>query len=154
MDTASTSKPQDSAVPGADWPATITAEFATNEYNPRVGTRLLSTSDRVRVWEIRLNPGERIGFHRHVLDNPEFLQSANSLLPPGRNGREHRLNICYRAKAALVAYTGFHRRPISSHSRPKILPRLGAARIKACRSRLSAAGNAPHTRMGISHIQF
>jgi hypothetical protein len=68
MDTASTSKPQDSAVSGADWPATITAEFATNEYNPRVGTRLLSTSERVRVWEIRLNPGERIGFHRHVLD--------------------------------------------------------------------------------------
>src|SRR5260370_18877383 len=29
---------------------------------------LLSETDRVRVWEIRLAPGERIGFHRHVLD--------------------------------------------------------------------------------------
>jgi hypothetical protein len=33
-----------------------------------VGTRLLSENARVRVWEIRLAPGERIGFHRHVLD--------------------------------------------------------------------------------------
>jgi beta-alanine degradation protein BauB len=28
----------------------------------------LSETERVRVWEIRLAPGERIGFHRHVLD--------------------------------------------------------------------------------------
>jgi hypothetical protein len=46
----------------------IQADFITNENNPRVGTRLLSTNDRVRVWEIRLKPGERIGFHRHVRD--------------------------------------------------------------------------------------
>jgi quercetin dioxygenase-like cupin family protein len=29
---------------------------------------MLSESERVRVWEIRLAPGERIGFHGHVLD--------------------------------------------------------------------------------------
>ena len=29
---------------------------------------LISESNRVRVWEIRLQPGERFGFHRHVLD--------------------------------------------------------------------------------------
>jgi hypothetical protein len=32
---------------------------------------VLSTSfenDRVRIWEIRLEPGERYGAHRHVLD--------------------------------------------------------------------------------------
>jgi hypothetical protein len=28
----------------------------------------LRPSDRVRVWEIKLKPGERFGFHRHVLD--------------------------------------------------------------------------------------
>ena len=28
----------------------------------------MSETDRVRVWSIRLRPGERIGFHRHVLD--------------------------------------------------------------------------------------
>src|SRR6516165_6884944 len=47
------------------WPSD---EFVANQLNGRVGTRLLSETDRVRVWEIRLAPGERIGFHRHVLD--------------------------------------------------------------------------------------
>jgi len=51
-----------------EWPAEIQAEFATQAFNPRVGTKLLSINERVRVWEIRLQPGERIGFHRHVLD--------------------------------------------------------------------------------------
>ena len=50
------------------WPSTIREEFEANQLNGRVGTRLLSETDRVRVWEIRLAPGERIGFHRHVLD--------------------------------------------------------------------------------------
>ena len=49
----------------SDWPS---EEFEANQLNGRVGTRLLSETDRVRVWEIRLAPGERIGFHRHVLD--------------------------------------------------------------------------------------
>jgi beta-alanine degradation protein BauB len=50
------------------WPSSIREEFKANQLNGRVGTRLLSETDRVRVWEIRLAPGERIGFHRHVLD--------------------------------------------------------------------------------------
>jgi quercetin dioxygenase-like cupin family protein len=50
------------------WPDFIRKEFDANRFNGRVGTRLLSETDRVRVWEIRLAPGERIGFHRHVLD--------------------------------------------------------------------------------------
>lgn len=58
-------------LPGTDaarWPEAIRAELEAGAFNPRVGTRLLSETDRVRVWEIRLAPGERIGFHRHVLD--------------------------------------------------------------------------------------
>jgi len=51
-----------------DWPENIRNEFEANQFNGGVGTRLLSETDRVRVWEIRLAPGERIGFHRHVLD--------------------------------------------------------------------------------------
>lgn len=43
-------------------------ELARNAFNPCVGTLLLSESDRARVWFIRLEAGERIGFHRHVLD--------------------------------------------------------------------------------------
>jgi hypothetical protein len=50
------------------WPSFIREEFEANQNNGLVGTRLLSETDRVRVWEIRLAPGERIGFHRHVLD--------------------------------------------------------------------------------------
>src|SRR2546421_11201788 len=52
------------------WPPEIAAEFERekNNPNPCVGNALGSESDRVRVWTIRLKPGERIGFHRHVLD--------------------------------------------------------------------------------------
>jgi len=54
----------------AAWPPEITAEFERERRNPNgcVGQVLVSESDRVRVWTIRLKPGERIGFHRHVLD--------------------------------------------------------------------------------------
>src|SRR5271170_3634686 len=64
------------------WPSTIREEFEANRFNGRVGTRLLSETDRVRVWEIRLAPGERIGFHRHVLD---YFWTAVS----GGRGRQH-----------------------------------------------------------------
>jgi beta-alanine degradation protein BauB len=52
------------------WPATIAAEFERERQNNNgcVGTTLVSESERVRVWMIRLAPGERIGFHRHFLD--------------------------------------------------------------------------------------
>jgi beta-alanine degradation protein BauB len=52
------------------WPPAIAAEFEREEkhHNGCVGQRLLSETERVRVWEIKLKPGERFGFHRHVLD--------------------------------------------------------------------------------------
>lgn len=66
------------------WPPTIAAEFererATN--NPCVGNLLASESERVRIWMIRLAPGERFGFHRHVLDY--FWTSVT-----GGRGRQH-----------------------------------------------------------------
>jgi beta-alanine degradation protein BauB len=54
----------------ATWPPEIAAEFERERRKPNgcVGQALVSESDRVRVWTIRLKPGERIGFHRHVLD--------------------------------------------------------------------------------------
>jgi beta-alanine degradation protein BauB len=33
-----------------------------------VGTRLLFENDRVRVWDLRLEPGESTGLHRHTTD--------------------------------------------------------------------------------------
>jgi beta-alanine degradation protein BauB len=52
------------------WRPEIAAEFERERKSPNgcVGQRLLSESERARVWEIRLKPGERFGFHRHVLD--------------------------------------------------------------------------------------
>jgi len=66
------------------WPADIAAEFARESANPNpcVGSALLSENERTRVWIIRLAPGERIGFHRHVLDY--FWTSMN-----GGRGRQH-----------------------------------------------------------------
>src|SRR5712691_1018853 len=66
------------------WPAEIAAEFEREKKNPNpcVGNALVSETDRVRVWTIRLKPGERIGFHRHVLDY--FWTSMT-----GGRGRQH-----------------------------------------------------------------
>lgn len=49
-------------------PPMLRAEFEAARENGRVGHVLVSETERVRVWSIRLAPGERIGFHRHVLD--------------------------------------------------------------------------------------
>ena len=66
------------------WPPEITAEFEREaaQNNPCVGSTLLSETAKVRVWEIRLAPGERVGFHRHVLDY--FWTSVT-----GGRGRQH-----------------------------------------------------------------
>ena len=66
------------------WSAELKAEFERESRNPNpcVGSTLLSEDDKVRVWIIRLAPGERIGFHRHVLDY--FWTSVS-----GGRGRQH-----------------------------------------------------------------
>ena len=66
------------------WPPEIAAEFERerNSHNGCVGNALVSETDRVRVWTIRLAPGERIGFHRHVLD---YFWTAVT----GGRGRQH-----------------------------------------------------------------
>ncbi len=50
------------------WSSELREEFDTYANDGEVGSRLLSENDRVRVWEIRLAPGERWHVHRHVLD--------------------------------------------------------------------------------------
>ena len=66
------------------WSVDLKAEFERESKNPNpcVGNMLVSESDRVRVWMIRLGPGERFGFHRHVLDY--FWTSVT-----GGRGRQH-----------------------------------------------------------------
>jgi hypothetical protein len=57
-------------------------EFAAHAGDGRVGNELLSETDRVRVWAIEFKPGQRLGFHTHVLDY--FWTSVT-----GGHGRSH-----------------------------------------------------------------
>ncbi|MET7654174.1 MULTISPECIES: hypothetical protein [unclassified Streptomyces] len=50
------------------WADELVEEFRAHAWDGQVGSRLLSENSRVRVWEIRLAPGERWHAHRHVLD--------------------------------------------------------------------------------------
>jgi beta-alanine degradation protein BauB len=54
--------------PSDAWPDWLKKDFAANSEHGWVGQELVSETNRVRVWSLRLKPGERIGFHRHVLD--------------------------------------------------------------------------------------
>jgi quercetin dioxygenase-like cupin family protein len=67
-----------------EWSQALQQEFTreAQSNNPCVGSELVSESDRVRVWTIRLKPGARFGFHRHVLDY--FWTSVS-----GGKGRQH-----------------------------------------------------------------
>lgn len=51
-----------------EWPPALLEELEKNRQNGRVGQYLASETDKVRVWHLTLAPGERIGFHRHVLN--------------------------------------------------------------------------------------
>ena len=67
-----------------DWSPALVQEFQREreQPNPCVGNELVSETDRVRVWTIRLKPGQRWGFHRHVLD---YFWTAVT----GGRGRQH-----------------------------------------------------------------
>jgi hypothetical protein len=44
-----------------------------------VGSKLLFENDRVRVWELRLAPGERSDVHRHDLDHVLVMVSGGRI---------------------------------------------------------------------------
>jgi hypothetical protein len=50
------------------WGRELLDEFEAYAYDGAVGSRLLAETPRTRVWEIRLQPGQRWHAHRHVLD--------------------------------------------------------------------------------------
>jgi hypothetical protein len=70
-----------------EWPAALQEEIAAEARRPNgcVGSELVSETDKVRVWTIRLKPGQRFGFHRHVLS---YFWTA---VTPCR-GRQHLLD--------------------------------------------------------------
>ncbi len=53
---------------GFDWPPEMITEFNEAWGNGQVGHTLVSETDKVRVWHLTLQPGERVGFHHHVLN--------------------------------------------------------------------------------------
>ena len=50
------------------WEAWRQTECAAHRAHGRVGSVLVSETDKVRVWTIALGAGERLPFHCHVLD--------------------------------------------------------------------------------------
>lgn len=46
----------------------LRAEMLRNSENDRVGHTLLFENDKVKVWHIVLQPGERIEYHKHNYD--------------------------------------------------------------------------------------
>ena len=63
---------------GPHWTPALREELAGAATNGRVGNIVVSESDRVRVWLLTLQPGERLPFHTHVKD---YFWTATS---PGR----------------------------------------------------------------------
>jgi hypothetical protein len=50
------------------WPVWRKVELFRNQLNGVVGQWLASEDQHLRVWHIKLKPGERLPFHRHVLN--------------------------------------------------------------------------------------
>lgn len=59
---------QDDAFSGPHWTAAYREELQSAAGNGQVGSRIVSETDRVRVWLIEMQPGDRLPFHTHVLD--------------------------------------------------------------------------------------
>lgn len=53
---------------GPHWSPDLVEELNSAGTNGQVGSRLVSESDRARVWLIEMQPGERLPFHTHALD--------------------------------------------------------------------------------------
>ena len=84
--------PTEAAAPA---PPNTLAERDAGRRNGCVGTRLLSETERARVWTIVLKPGERIGFHTHVLDY--FWTAVTSGRARSESGDGHVSETEYRA---------------------------------------------------------
>ena len=53
-----------------------------------VGTNLLFENDRVRIWDLRLAPGESTGLHRHTSDYFYVVIGGGTLQGADENGNK------------------------------------------------------------------
>ena len=104
----------------ADWTPELKAEFEHNTRNYKVGGKLLSETDRVKVWEIRLAPGERLPAHRHVLDYFWTVLTSGESLQHNADGTTRR--VAYKAGETRHATISVNAsgRAISEMLRPSI----------------------------------
>jgi uncharacterized cupin superfamily protein len=75
------------AMDGQHWSDALRAEAVAARGNGQVGHRLVSETAEVRVWLIDLGPGERIGFHTHVLNYFWVATSAGRARSRHADGR-------------------------------------------------------------------
>lgn len=79
--------------PPADWPEDLSQELLRNVRNGCVGRFVLSENARVRVWRLDLDPGERLGFHCHVLDYFRVALTGGSARSLDHHGSEDRFSF-------------------------------------------------------------
>ncbi len=75
------------AFDGPHWTDALRAELRQAAGNGKVGSRIVSETDRVRVWLIEMQPGERLPFHTHVLDYFWTATSPGTALSRYGDGR-------------------------------------------------------------------
>ena len=54
--------------PAQAWSDELLDDLTRGRRNGRVGSRLVSETEQLRVWLIEMQPGERLPFHTHVND--------------------------------------------------------------------------------------
>jgi quercetin dioxygenase-like cupin family protein len=70
-------------------------ELEAGRDNDRIGSELVSETDMLRVWHLRLKPGERLPYHRH--DRPYFWTVLTDGSGRSRYGDGRIADITYRA---------------------------------------------------------
>src|SRR5690554_1714732 len=73
------------------WTPELRAEAKNAGSNGRVGSTLVSETDRYRVWLISMEPGERLPFHTHVLNYFWTATSPGRALSRHADGKVHEL---------------------------------------------------------------
>ena len=63
--------------------------MSPNPPSDQVGTRLLFENDRVRVWDLSLEPGESSGLHTHQNDYLYVVIGGGSLQTASSDGQRH-----------------------------------------------------------------
>lgn len=71
-----------------------TAEVAAARGNDRIGTNLVAETDGMRIWHLRLGPGESLPAHRH--DRPYFWTVLTDGKARSRYGDGRVVDVTYR----------------------------------------------------------